>query len=89
MREKEKLKRRFTRIYMTKSQKMNNFQPYFFKFKNCKQSYLVMLVLTVLILLSEACFAIDLDDGIPIDSDRPSKKIKKEIDLIEDTKYKK
>jgi hypothetical protein len=41
---------------------MNNYQPYYLKFKDFKQSYLIMLVLTALILLSETCFAIDLDE---------------------------
>ena len=50
---------------------MNNFRYYFFKFKDSKQSYLIMLILTALIFLSETCFANDLDDGIPIDSDIP------------------
>jgi len=42
-----------------------------------------MLVLTVLILLNETCFANDLDDGIPIDSDIPhSDSIKTDINDI-------
>jgi hypothetical protein len=41
-----------------------------------------MLVLTVLILLNETCFANDLDDGIPIDSDIPhSDSIKTDINI--------
>jgi hypothetical protein len=54
-----------------RSKRMNNFRSYLFKSKDYRQSYLIMLVLTALILLSNTCFAFDLDDGIPIDSDIP------------------
>ncbi len=61
---------------------MNNFRSYFFKLKDCRQSYFIMLVLIALILLCEACFANDLDDGIPIDSDIPhSDSIKTDINI--------
>ncbi len=61
---------------------MNNFRSYFFKLNDCKRSYLTLLVFTALIFLSETCFASDLDDGIPIDSDIPhSDSIKTEINI--------
>ena len=61
---------------------MNNFRSYFFRLKDCRQSFLIMLVLAALTLLSKTCFAIDLDDGIPIDSDIPhSDSIKTDINI--------
>jgi hypothetical protein len=44
---------------------------YFFKLKDFRRLYLIMLMFTVQIWLSQRYFAIDLDDGIPIDSDIP------------------
>ena len=61
---------------------MNNFRSKFFKLKDCRRSYLIILVFTALIFLSETGFANDLDDGIPIDSDIPhSDSIKTDINI--------
>ena len=61
---------------------MNNYRSYFLILEDCRQSYLIMLALTALILLSGTCFANDLDDGIPIDSDIPhSDSIKTDINI--------
>lgn len=50
---------------------MNNNRSYLYKIKDCKQSYLIILIFTALIFMNETCYSSDLDDGIPIDSDIP------------------
>ena len=61
---------------------MNNNRSYLFKLKDCKRSYHIILVIAALILLCEACYSSDLDDGISIDSDIPySDSIKTDINI--------